>query len=71
MDGGFSRNIFLHFTKIKDMFIACIYKDFSHFTFKSNINKNNLIFQMSMDTSIFCVTLYCLKKYILYNIICF
>lgn len=46
------------------MFIACIYKDFSHFTFTSNINKNNLISQMSMDTSIFCVTLNCLKKYI-------
>lgn len=39
------------------MFIACLYKDFSHFTFTSNINKNYLIFQMSMDTNIFCVTL--------------
>lgn len=53
------------------MFIACLYKDFSHFTFTSNINKNYLIFQMTMDTNIFCVTLNCLKKYILYNIICF
>lgn len=52
------------------MFIACIYKDFSHFTFTSNINKNNLIFQMSMDTSIFCVTLNCLllKKLFYLNI---